>query len=695
MTRPQGLGDRSGQDHLGELLRLVGEATVGIRALPGPRGAGRAKGWGSGFLVAPGWVLTCAHVLVHSDGRRRGTGRDEDIGIVVGGRVVRGRLAYHLAGDSAAVAARWDGGTDSEPYTPSAMGIHPDLALIRLLEDVADQSCVWLTDRTWVPVGDAHIFGRQDDGDDDPAAGPWEIDCRLAGQDRGQILLDAAARPRPGVSGGPLVDMERGEVAGVVKARGREGTTTVLAVPLSALRALTADHHVPGAPDLGPLPYDALMRLHDRWHADRQRPGGGTVRTWADVQKHLPAVAPGRRALDRLRALELLASLPAPRHAGQVERIAAEAMRAPGRTWPQPLPTWRDGHGVLYDPDPGRESRMVLRYLLFAAAEAERAARDGEDKTSLGHAERLREWAEERARYLDVDERDELGRVGRRLPSSVLVEFEPRAYDEGTPVFDWTIRLGYGAGEWTFESVGDDPRGFPFDYAVRLVEHRLREVLDGADGPGGTPARLEVALPDERLGTAAHRWLIAQNRTVGLGRAVVVRDVGRRGVPDPRWEARWRRLTGAERLQPLRLARPGSVLGRHEIDAGADGAVPVLCLAVGDGPGSDAAGVTLESGYAVAVWRADGHAPERCAEDCDLFHSRITALLDASGQGSMNGSGVLRELPWRLGQLREDATNGAAAAGWVAQVILLYDDPGNPLPQLSGPPVHFPLPRGR
>ncbi|MFJ4843964.1 MULTISPECIES: trypsin-like peptidase domain-containing protein [unclassified Streptomyces] len=690
MTGPQGPGDRFGQGHLGELLRLVGEATVGIRALPGPGGAGRGKGWGSGFLVAPGWVLTCAHVLVHSDGRRRGTGRDEDIGVVVGSRVVRGRLAYHLAGESAAVPARWDDGTDSEPYPRAAMGIHPDLALIRLLEDVPDQSCVWLTDRTWVPIGDAHIFGRQDDSDDDPAAGPWEIDCRLAGQDRGQFLLNAAARPRPGVSGGPLVDMERGEVAGVVKARGREGTTTVLAVPMSALRALSAAHHVPGAPDLGPAPYDTLMRLHDRWHADRQRPGGGTARTWADVQKHLPAVAHGRSALDRLRALELLASLPSPRHAGQVERIAAEAMGAAGRIWPQPLPTWRDGHGVLYDPDPGRESRMTLRYLLFAAAEAERTARDAEDAAGLGHAERLREWAEERARDLDVDERDALGREERRLPSSVLVEFEPRAYDEGTPVFDWAIRLGWGAGEWTIASVGnDDPRGFPFDYAVRMVERGLREVLDGADGPGGTPARLEVALPDERLGTAAHRWLVAQKRAVGLGRAVVVRDVGRRGVPDPRWEARWRRLTGADRLQPLRLARAGSVLGRHEIDAGADGAVPVLCLAVGDGPGSDAAGVTLESGYAVAVWRADGHPPERCAEDCDLFHSRITALLDGGTNGAA-GNGALRELPGKLGQLREAAKDGTTGAGWVAQVILLYDDPGNPLPQLLGPPVHFP-----
>lgn len=692
MTRLRDSRERSDQDRLDELRRLVEDATVGIRALPGPNGAGRAKGWGSGFLVAPGWVLTCAHVLAHSDGRRRGTGRDEEIGVVVdGGRVVRGRLAYHLAGESAAVPARWDGGTDTEPYAPSAMNIHPDLALIRLLEEVPDHSCVWLTDRTGVPIGEAHIFGRQDD--DDPAAGPWEVSCRLVGQERGQLLLDARARPRPGVSGGPLVDMERGEVAGVVKARSREGSTTVLAVPLSALRALTADHHVPGAPDLGPEPYDALMRLHDRWHAARQKPGGGAVRTWADVQRHLPAAARGRRVLDRVRVLDLLADLPAPRHPALVERIAAKAQRSPGKAWTPRLSTWRDGQGVLYDLDPARELRMFLRYLLLAAAESERAARDNGDAAALRQAERLREWAEGRAGDMDVEEREDLGKAWQRLPSSVLVEFEPRPYDDGSPVFDWTIRLGYGGGVWASEVVGEDPRGFPFDHAVWHVERRLHEVLDGADGPGGTPARLEVALPEEHFGTAAHHWLAAQSRAVGLGRAVVVRDVGRRGAPDPRWEARWQRLTGADRLQPLRMAHAGSVLARREIDAGDDGAVPVLCLSVGDGLGCVAAGVALDSGYAVAVWRSDGHPPERCAEDCDVFHARITALLAPSETAA--GGVSVRELPEKIRELRNAAVEKEAGSEWVAGVVLLYDDPGDPLPQLSAPLVHFPSSRVR
>ncbi|CAL9336237.1 trypsin-like peptidase domain-containing protein [Streptomyces sp. Tu 3180] len=696
MTAAAGSGEAVGREQFDELRRLAREATVGVRGLPGAEGA-RPRGWGSGFLVAPGWVLTCAHVLVHADGRRRGTGPGEELGIVHGDRIYRGRLAYHLAGPTAAAQARWTDGTE-EPSVPSALAIRPDLALVGLLEEIPAQPCVWLTDRSGVPVGAAHLFGRQDGAL--PAAEHWNASCRLVGQEREQLLLDADARVPRGISGGPLVDLELGEVSGVVKARSDTGTT-VLAVPVSALRALTPAHHLPGTPDLGPHPYDALMRLHDRWHADRQRAGQGTTRTWSDVQLKLPA-AEGRKrtVLDRLRVLDLLAALPSPRPA-VVGRITAETLGTPGRTFSPRLLTWRDGQGMLYAPDAARELRAFLHFALLIAAELDRTLRDTGDAEGTRHVEALRDWALWRSGELGPEDRKALGTAARALPSAVLVEFLPVPYDDGTPVFDWTISLGYGGGTWTPAVAGDDPWGLSFERAVWKVERHLLDALEDADGPGGTSTRLEVALPPERLGTAVHDWLAARGTPVGLGRAVVVRDAARRDSgADPwaagrdadarhRWHDRWHRVTRARRLHTVRLSGEGSVLGLDALREQPAGAVPVLCLAIDSGPGSEAASTVLESGYAVAVWSVDGHPPGPCGKECDTFHTRVSDLLGRRA-GQPPEAVTIRELPQKIMELRREARGGNAGAAWAGQVVLLYDDPGNPLPPSAPPRVEFP-----
>ncbi|MFF5860644.1 trypsin-like peptidase domain-containing protein [Streptomyces sp. NPDC012751] len=697
MTTAAGNGEAAGREHLDELRRLAREATVGIRGLPGTEGV-RPRGWGSGFLVAPGWVLTCAHVLVHADGRRRGTGDGEELGVVHGGRTYRARLAYHLAGPTAEVQARWTDGAE-EPSVPSALAIRPDLALVRLVEEIPGQPCVWLTDRSGVPVAGAHLFGRQDGAS--PGAEHWNTSCRLVGQEHEQLLLDADARVPRGVSGGPLVDLELGEVSGVIKARSDTGTT-VLAVPVSALRALAPAHHVPGAPDdLGPHPYETLLRLHDRWHADRQRAGQGAERTWADVQLALPAAAGRRRTvLDRLRVLDLLAALPTPRPA-VVERITAQALGTPGRTFSPPLLTWRDGQGVLHEPDPVRELRVFLHFALLITAELDRTLRGGGDTEGARHVEALRDWALWRAGELRPEDREVLGAAVQALPSAVLVEFLPVPYDDGGPVFDWAISLGYGGGRWTPAVAGDDPWGLSFERAVWKVERHLLDALADADGPGGSPTRLEVALPPERLGTAVHDWLAARGAPVGLGRPVVVRDATRRDGGDApwpgglgdgvhhRWHDRWRRVTRARGLRTLRLVGNGAVPGPEALHGQPAGTVPVLCLAIESGAGSEVASDVLESGYPVAVWSVGGHLPGPCGKECDTFHARVSDLLGPRG-GRPPESVTVRQLPEMLMELRRGATDGDTEAEWAGQVVLLYDDPTDPLPPSAPPRVEFP-----
>src|SRR4051794_32905234 len=122
-------GDRGDRARYAQLLEHAGRTTVALRAAPG---AADARLWGSGVLIAPGWVLTCAHVLAASDGRRRDTGPDGVFGVAFGGRVEPARLAYDL----------------SRPAPEAGPGAaRADLALVRLLDPEADHPCAWLSDQ--------------------------------------------------------------------------------------------------------------------------------------------------------------------------------------------------------------------------------------------------------------------------------------------------------------------------------------------------------------------------------------------------------------------------------------------------------------------------------------------------------------------------------------------------------------------
>ncbi|MET9877314.1 trypsin-like peptidase domain-containing protein [Actinacidiphila glaucinigra] len=693
-----GVAVASGPDPRGELRQLSREATV---AISGPRGTAHGV-WGSGFLVAPGWVLTAAHVLFDREGRPRGTG---DLGVVIAGGLVAGRAAYCLPHPAGPV-----------PFWEERYGTRPDLALVHLLSDpLPDHPCVWLGDRPEPLFDDTAIFGCQDG----PAGAVelMEMKCELTAQQGPLLTLSSGPGVAKGMSGGPLIDMERGELVGVVKSRHSTGTG-VLANHFSALRELSPAHLLPGGEDLGPEPYAELMRRHDRWHADRQQPSGPARTTWADVQKRLPIHAGRWTPVDRTKALGLLAALPGPQTPDIVGRTVARALDIPERSWQPRLVGWRDGHGVLYGyPDPYRELLVFLRYLMMAAQEV-RCGGDRPTAEVEHRLERLERWVLARGEDLAPEHRADLARLGpvaepfaavppaartssagtegESGPPTVLVEFEPLAYGHHGDLFNWAIRLGYGEGRWRQVAADHEPYGLGFDEAVEQVRGVLGRALEGADAAGASPARLEVAVPDERLGTAAHLWEdtmgspgAAVPRAVGSGREVVVRDVGRRGDPDPQWQDRWQRLVKARRLRGLRLPPVGARTTPGEIRAAPYNAVPVLCGAVDQGVGRDSASVALDSGFPVALWRVDGHPDLSCGPRCDGFHSRMSSLLDAPEWRHEHSS--VRDLPERLRRLRAAVEEDDDGARYLGSLVLLYDDPGNPLPQLFGPSVHFPL----
>ncbi|MEU8785600.1 trypsin-like peptidase domain-containing protein [Streptomyces sp. NPDC048637] len=735
--RAAGRGDRA---RYTQLLDHAGRTTVGLCAAPGRAGA---RPWGSGVLIAPGWVLTCAHVLAASDGRRRDTGPDGIFGVAFGGRVVPARLAYDLSRP----------GPEAGPAAARA-----DLALVRLLDPETEHPCAWLSDQPATLLEDAYIFrghdqpgaGTEGDGgasggaaaghrgervvcDPGEAGGPQDgrtvpepgdgsgtrvpgegrgapagprapttpvdpfIAVRFGARDARGLQFGSDVRVTPGASGGPLLDCDRGEVVGIVKGRHQQDHVG-LAVPVTALRGLGPEHLVTGAESLGPDPYHALMSLHDRWHWAGQELGRAVGPTWFDAQH---AIMAGRGRLwgvqERLQALDLLARLPAPRDPLVVEAAVGEVLERGERPGAWLLRTWRDGHGALYQgSDPYTELRAFVHYLRIVAQLTADEVRDtpGEEAAGVrGQAARLAEFVQAKAVVLQPQDRRRIGPV-RRRPRSVLVEFEPLFYDEGgQELFNWSVSEGYGQGQWLRVDVQESAGGVPFEQAREQVLRRLGGRLLRADGDAGPGARvrLEVAVPEGHWDTAAGHWEVAASprrtarlRPVGPGRAVILRDQGRREQVDPAWLRRWQGLAAARELHALRIpprpgagARPGSAEAVWRLlETAAEGALPALCHTVADGFGRDAVGVALDTGFPAGLWPANGHGEERdCDAGCEEFHRGVRELLQGSG-------GVAR-LPELVRQLRAKAAEAAEeGTHWARDLVLLYDDPEDPIPPL-------------
>ncbi|NUW41343.1 S1 family peptidase [Nonomuraea rhodomycinica] len=155
---------------------------------------------GTGFLVAPGAVLTCAHVV------------DEPIGEIVEVR----HLGVVL---DAEVESRFPAAAGEDAFYP-----YPDLCLLRI-RDYEQHPCVVLDER--IPVIDQRLYTRgytttfSPMPSEEPSTFTYEGLHDVAG---GQLLKLMAGDAVAGMSGSPLLDLAGGAVAGVVKtSRGERG----------------------------------------------------------------------------------------------------------------------------------------------------------------------------------------------------------------------------------------------------------------------------------------------------------------------------------------------------------------------------------------------------------------------------------------------------------------------------------------
>lgn len=473
MTDGHARGAPGGPENAHRALRdLVMAATVRIhRAGAGYDVEEPGTFLGSGFFIAPNWVLTCAHVA------RSGEGGEVTVVYETG----PGRGTSAVVGEVATAL----------PEIPSKAlsGVRrgnwpaPDLALVQLREPV-DHDCAYVTERPAAYYGEATVLysgWSVVGGELRRMIGTCSVQGTLGGWSTDeQIRLGGDVLP-PGVSGGPVVDPVRGEVVGVLKSqadRGLGGTSTgveqlrSLPVPVDGVKA---EHD-----DL----YHAVFHAHDRYHRDRQRHPDPGRSTWADVQGQLGA-RPGRALSpdERTQLLGRLADLPPPVSTSDLLALL-EPLLGSQAAIPHPAPRgWRDGLGALYESS--REDaalELVLNYAMSVMS----AERPYFLPGTQGAVRALWEWVRQASEGLGPRYRRELAQ--RRIE---LFRMPPRPPAPRTA----PRRGGPGSMDGVPDATGV-PRHVVRDVVGGVVGSAVRDVAEDAAGavraPGEAAAEAEA-----------------------------------------------------------------------------------------------------------------------------------------------------------------------------------------------------------
>ena len=160
---------------MSQLEDLLQKCTVKL-TLPG------RTGWGTGFFVAPNWILTCAH-MVQAKGER--------------------------------VQVRWQS-QELEATVERSLPDPYDLALLRVTLPVdAKSPCIYLDDEVIQSRDPLYLFGYPDQ--DFPNGCPVTFSGEGLTGDAPALIKFALGQVRPGMSGSPLLNQRTGKVCGIVK----------------------------------------------------------------------------------------------------------------------------------------------------------------------------------------------------------------------------------------------------------------------------------------------------------------------------------------------------------------------------------------------------------------------------------------------------------------------------------------------
>jgi hypothetical protein len=162
---------------MSQLEELLQQCTVKL-TIPG------RMGWGTGFFVAPGWILTCAHVVQEAKGQP--------------------------------IQVRWQSQENwAQAVVQRSSPTPHDLALLLVtLPSDTNPPCVYLDEeiRSRDPL---YLFGYPDQ--DFPNGCPVTFSCEGLTGDDPLLIKFALGQVRPGMSGSPLLNQRTGKVCGIVK----------------------------------------------------------------------------------------------------------------------------------------------------------------------------------------------------------------------------------------------------------------------------------------------------------------------------------------------------------------------------------------------------------------------------------------------------------------------------------------------
>ncbi|MFC8586363.1 trypsin-like peptidase domain-containing protein [Streptomyces sp. NPDC057217] len=646
--------------------------------------------WGTGFFIAPGWVLTCAHVVAEGGSA---VWRSEP---VVGVTWEDGNTTREATGTVVLALPR-----PERPEDPPDRWAFPDVALLRV-PGTGQASCVRLGERPPVPPTAVGLHGwSRETGE----LGVRHVQGQLIGSD-GQALITDWVMPVEGCSGGPVVDLAQGAVVGLNKGRGRDGGAVV---PVTALRRL---HDLPGGGAMG-----EALRAHDRHHLARYRSLDDRP-DWTRAQRLLPAshgVSPGLRT----QLYGHFAELPAPTAPGEVMDLIDQV-----KAWirdddlPDALEddprTWSEGAGLLRGLRAPRRDGvrdLDLDAVLLYAAHVVRhvSGRYGERADTAA----LTRWIVDESGDADRHLRRAIDRLvgpGRAAPLSVrepraradvLLEIDTPRYDRRYP---WRVKLLLDG--HTVSPLHCDDRGVERARLRETLREPLADALRRGDS-GPHLAAVEAVLPRELFDEPLDTWRLEPPQgpedtwatTLGQRRIVVIRDARRHDrEPAPEWRERWEAgERGPLRAAPLRAEVPGAGPGAHtarvrretwaeaydRLRDAEGGTVPVYCGPVGSGDGLMAMNAALAAGHPLALWRTGAHDHTDCAE----FHERADRLL-ADAATAWGVRGPVRSLRTRAPD-RAAGPEARAAYGWAETIAVLLDPPDRPPHggRLEAPPL--------